>query len=161
MLAQTIEDEKVARATVRKIEAIEREGKKPYKKVSFSNGESVNVFNPHLLEGIAPGSHVEFTLVKNERGFWNLDAMTQIPVPEAPQPSTEAPKYHPTDVDPREHAMRSMNALTNAVSLVTALVGKDILVPTSGSEAFKMVLTYHDQMLKLHTQTNDRGTDTK
>ena len=53
--------------------------------------------------------------------------------------------------------MRSMNALTNAVNYLAALIAKDIVRPADGKDAFKMLEVYHEQMMHLH----ERKTESK
>src|ERR1035437_7269670 len=62
-----------------------------YKVVEFVNGEGeiqrLNVFEPHLIEGLEPGMAIELALKKSRSGWCNLDSVIR---PDQPKDELDA-----------------------------------------------------------------------
>ncbi len=136
---------------------------KAYKIIELEDGEKLRAFDSKQAEGLTPGMEVDYTLIKSARtGYWDLKRIYPAGAePEEPiqsgEPSTEPePVIDQGEagrlIDEKEWGMRSMNSLTNATTLLAALIQKDIVKPTGVEQACALVGDLHRILLKLHDQ---------
>ena len=154
-------------ATIKTIGDATTSSGKPYKVVEFVDGKKVRSFNPKQVEGLAPGMEVDYGLKKNERnGYWDLIGIKQAEArpdnggeasASAAQSTSERGREH--FLDDRERSIRSLNALTNATTLLAAMIQKDIVRPADPADACAMVGDLHRKFLKMYDpQPHDDGT---
>lgn len=139
--------------------------KKPYKVLEFEDGKKIRAFDLKQVEGLEPGMEVDYGLKKNDKtGYWDLTAIKQAEHKPAPETAVASPELvtgrgsERFDLD-RERSMRSMNALTNATTLLAALIQKDIVKPAGVDQAVAMIGDLHDRFLVMHDPGHhDSGT---
>ncbi len=145
-------------ATIKTVgDAVTSSGK-PYKVIEFADGRKVRSFNPKQAESLSPGMEVEYGLRRNEKtGYWDLTGIKRAEPRATSNGESERPPTEPVGergrerfLDDRERSMRSMNALTNATTLLAALIDKEIVKPSGVDQACAMVGDLHHRLLVMH-----------
>ncbi len=129
-----------------------------YHKVAFADGNSVTVFDPEVARRLRADMDVQYTVRRNDKtGYWDLKEISEVKLSEATNDDTTAsPDKIPSDrgrerfFDDRERSIRSLNALTNATTLLAAMIQKDIVRPANSNEACAMVGDLHQRFLKMY-----------
>lgn len=154
-------------ATVKTIGDATTSSGKPYKVIEFADGKKIRSFNPKQVEGLVPGMEVDYGLKKNEKtGYWDLTGIKKAEArPDAKREMPSTPdqlagtRGRERFLDDRERSIRSLNALTNATTLLAAMIQKDIARPADTNEACAMIGDLHRRFLKMYDpQPRDEGT---
>ena len=157
-MAQEEPPEVTRTAHVKAVAEFVSKNNRHYHKVEFADGKSVTIFDPEIVKAIHPNMDVEYTVVKNERsGYWDLKEIAEA----RPKDATQGEKPPNPDqvvsergrerfLDDRERSMRSMNALTNATTLLAALIDKEIVRPSGVDQTCAMVGDLHHRLLAMH-----------
>ena len=118
----------------------------------------INVWNPHLVEGLNSGDVIDLELKRNDKGYWDIVELRRtgetkevVPKPVTPEATPLRPFRESMD---KEAAMRSMNALTAASTVTAAMIEKGLLEPKDIPEAIDAVKQFHNAFLNLHTYGN-------
>lgn len=167
LLQQVQESEKSLTAVVEQVQPRQK-GKSRWNVLYFTgpDGQSghINVWNPHLIENLNAGDLVDLDLKRNDKGFWDIEKLTKVGEQEpksnnsgnevAVETARSVPARPFKEHFDREHGIRSMNALTAAVTITAAMIEAKLLSPATPEEAINLVKMYHTAFLQFHNGEN-------
>lgn len=135
---------------------------KAYKQVELGDGTRLRFFDPKAIEGLSVGQEVNFTMQKNERGYWNPTAISPA-LPEAAAKTEASATIQPPQERgserfyDRDRQILSMNALTASATTFAAMLPYLETKPTRMSQAVEMIKQTHAALMQLHEPGKDNA----
>lgn len=165
--AQGEAETKSGRSAVRGIADMVGQSGKPYKQVELADGTKLRFFDVKATEGLTVGQEVTYSMRKNEKGFWNPTSISPV-LSEAAAKAEQGEKAVPRPEElvgergrerwaEKDRQMMSMNAMTNATSLVTSMLPYLETKPTKISQALELVFRAQAEMMAKHEAPKENG----
>lgn len=172
LLQRTPEDQLSLTAVVEAVREKATQAGKKYHVLEFVDPEGqikrVSVWDKKVAVGLQHGDVIDLTLTKNDKGFWNLSALSKVestptssasseptppPLKDSPVTAKTADKTAPepkTDslITFEQRARFSVNALASATSIVVAY--RDVLGVTTRDELMSNIVHFYDALMHIH-----------